>query len=166
MIIGLIYNNLIYISFQGFAQLSVLFSFDYVDRINCSITFIFLFFSLVLSLTYYSFIYITNKKKLPLFMELKSPNSLDIVYYNFIIFLKKFLNGLIHSYILSRYELQIVSLLCIKIAIFSIVISLKNKSKLIVFLFDMGYILTGIFYDIILIMNCKGLPQFSQIEEI
>jgi hypothetical protein len=68
IIVGLIYNNLIYISFQGFSQFSLTFTFNFVDRINCVCAFSFLFLTLILSLTFYPFIYATNKKNISLFL--------------------------------------------------------------------------------------------------
>ncbi len=155
--IGLIYNNLIYICFQGFSQLLLVFTINFMDRINISFTFLFLFFSIFLSLTFYSFVFIYNKKKLTLFLLAKSPNRLSIVGFNLIVFLRFVLSGLIHSYFFSRYDVQIVSLLCVKIAILLMIIFLKKKYRLFFFISDLGYFLSGLIYDTVLLLNCEAL---------
>ncbi len=75
-----------------------------------------------------------------------------------VIFLRSFVTGFVHSYMVENAQIQLIFLLLIKLVILGFSISLKNESvNKISFIFDLGFYLSGLFLDcLIFICNIKS----------
>ena len=163
LFVSILEASLAFITFNCSLQLLQPGFFNFYDKFNMLLTYLFLFASLLYAFSFYIIIYSTTSRGRAERFLTYSKNVLSgFILESVLIATRNFVNGFIHGYLLYNYTVQMSCLIASKLLTVIILFVLRKKfaSKIYFVLFE-AYFILGLVLDTVLLVNYYHNEIFS-----
>ena len=163
LFVSILEASLAFVAFNCSLQLLQPGFFNFYDKLNMALTYLFLFASMLYAFSFYVIVYSTTSRgRAEKFLTYSKNVGSGFILESTLIATRNFVNGFIHGYLLYNYIVQMTCLLISKLLIVIILFVLRRRfaEKVYFVLFEV-YFLLGLALDSILIVNYYRDEIFS-----
>ena len=155
LFVSIMESSLAFLAFNCGLQLLQPGFFNFYDKLNMLLTYIFFFISLLYALSFYIIVYSTaSRGRAERFLTYSKNDLSGFILESMLIATRNFVNGFIHGYLLYNYTVQMSCLLASKLLTVIILFVLrKSFAKKTYFMLFEAYFLLGCIIDTLLLIN-------------